>query len=57
MRLSRRVSELEQRAAPFTGSHWIDCEDGETEDHALARYAAEHGPALDTDIAIIWVSA
>ena len=57
MRLSKRVADLESRGFPFTGSHWIDCDNGETKDQAVARYEAEHGPILATDIAIIWVPA
>lgn len=53
--LSSRLEALEARGSPFTGSHWIICEDGETRDQALARYEAENGPVLDTDMTIIWV--
>ena len=54
-RLGPRVEALEARGFPFTGSHWIICEDGETKDQVLARHEAENGPVLDTDIAIIWL--
>ena len=54
-RLNIRLDALEARSPPFTGSHWIICDEGETRDQALARYEAENGPVLETDMTIIWV--
>jgi len=54
--MNTRLDALEARSFPFTGSHWIICEEDETREQACARYEAENGPMRDTDIAIIWLT-
>ena len=54
LRLSRRLEALEQGSGSgaFKPWHVIMCEDGRTEEEAIAAYEAEHG-TIDEDSAFI----